>query len=111
MCVGPIHWYPESSIVGGGFVSDSSRWPGEYRGRYFFADFVQGWIKSLDPQKPADVRTFASALRRPVGLRFAGDGSLYVLLRNAWVVDDKFRANTGAIVQIRYAGEAATLIK
>jgi putative heme-binding domain-containing protein len=102
--VGPIHWYPESSIVGGDFARESSSWPLEYRGRYFFGDFVQGWIKTLDSQKPSDVRTFATALRRPVGLRFAPNGNLYVLLRNAWVVDDKFQPNTGALLQIRYAG-------
>jgi hypothetical protein len=56
-----------------------------------------------------NARPAASALRRPVGLRFARDGSLYVLLRNAWVVDDKFRAHTGALVQIRYSGANPTV--
>ncbi len=101
---GPIHYYPQASIAGGDFVKASSPWPKEYHGRYFFADYVHGWIKSLDPQHPEDVGTFATGLRRPVDLRFAPDGSLYVLLRNAWVIDGKFQPNTGTLLQIRCRG-------
>ena len=34
-------------------------------------------------------------------LRFSADGSLYVLVRNAWVIDDKFEGATGALLRIR----------
>lgn len=98
---GPIHWYPQASIAGGAFASSKSNWPTEYRGRYFFADFVHGWIKTLDPDHPANVATFAAGLRRPVDLRFTTDGSLLVLLRNAWVIDDKFQPGTGTLLEIR----------
>ena len=43
---------------------------------------------------------FAAGLRRPVDLRFTRDGSLYVLLRNAWVIDDKFEGDTGSLLRI-----------
>ncbi len=97
---GPIHWYPESSLNGGDFCPTENLWPKEWRGRYFFADFVQGWIHSLDPDNPSDVTTFLDGIRQPVDMRFAADGSLYVLLRNAWVIDDKFGGGTGSLLRI-----------
>ncbi|WP_182865297.1 PQQ-dependent sugar dehydrogenase [Rhodopirellula sp. JC639] len=96
---GPIHRYPEASISGGDFAPDAM---GEtFAGRYFFADFVHGWIHTIDADAGGQAQTFASGLRRPVDLRFSADGSLYVLLRNAWVVDDKFQRDSGSLVQIR----------
>jgi putative heme-binding domain-containing protein len=102
---GPIHHYPEACISGGAFAPRSLRWPSEYRGRYFFADFKHGWIKTLDPAKPATARTFASNVRRPVDLRFTADGDLLVLLRDAWVIDKLFKGGTGVLLRIRYTGE------
>jgi putative heme-binding domain-containing protein len=97
---GPIHVYPQSSINGGDFCSKSTSWPTRYRGRYFFADFVHGWVKYIDPSDPKESHEFLSGIRRPVDLRFADDGSLYVLLRNAWVVDKNFVGGTGAMVKV-----------
>ena len=102
--IGPIHWYPQASLNGGDFSRQDAPWPARFRGRYFFADFVHGWIKSLDPANPKDVQTLVTGLRRPVDLRFSHDGNLYVLLRNAWVIDDKFEGGTGSLLQIRYSG-------
>lgn len=99
---GPFHWYPQASIAGGAFVPADADWPAELAGRYLFADFVQGWIKAIDPTNRADCRDFCRGLRRPVDLRFASDGSLYVLVRNAWVVDDKFQPGAGSLLRIRY---------
>jgi glucose/arabinose dehydrogenase len=101
---GPEYYYPQASIAGGDFCRADSRWPAAWRGRYFFADFVHGWIKTLNPEQPREATGFASGLSRPVDLRFAPDGTLYVLLRNAWVIDDKFQPGTSALVQIRFAG-------
>lgn len=98
---GPIHHYPQASIAGGDFAPLEGDWPPEYRGKYFFADFVHGWIKTLDPDHPDRIATFAAGLRRPVDLRFAPDGSLLVLLRNAWVIDDKFQPGTGTLLRIQ----------
>lgn len=107
----PIHWYPTASIAGGAFCPMSARaparalapFPTHYGGRYFFMDFVKGWIHVLDPAQPNEVTTFASGLARPVDLRFAPDGSLYVLLRDAWVIDEKFQPHTGSLHRIRHA--------
>jgi putative heme-binding domain-containing protein len=96
----PIHWYPQASIGGAAFVPDNHSWPAEFRRRYLFADFVHGAIYALDPRNPTDARRFGTGLRRPVDLRFAPDGSLYVLQRNAWVIDDKYLPNTGSLLRI-----------
>ena len=99
---GPIHHYPVASIAGGAFCprSASGNFPAKFRGQYLFADFVKGWIKVLDPEHPKKVETFATGMARPVDMQFAPDGSLYVLQRDAWVVDDNFRPGTGSLLKI-----------
>jgi putative heme-binding domain-containing protein len=104
---GPVFWYPQSSIGGGTFCPRETLrygFPPRFRGRYFFMDFVQGWIRSLDPgsaQRPIPSEVFATGLSRPVDLAFAADGSLYVLLRDAWVRDAQFKPGTGSLARIR----------
>jgi uncharacterized repeat protein (TIGR03806 family) len=112
----PLHAYSlggKQSIAGGVFyqtfyetISEKpqQQFPDYYRGKYFFAEYMHGWIKTLDPDRPHDVRDFAAGLAGPVDLRVGHDGSLYVLCRNAWVKDDKFQANTGSLVRITYDG-------
>lgn len=102
---GPVHYYPAASITGGAFAPADLSWPAEYRGRYFTADFVHGWIRTLDPEKPAEARPFAIGLRRPVDIRFGPDGGLYVLCRDAWVIDKEFKPGTGALIKIRFGGK------
>jgi putative heme-binding domain-containing protein len=99
---GPIHIYPQASISGGDFLPETANhWPEQWRDRYFFADFVHGWIKVLHAAHPERADTFASGLRRPVDMRFSQDGSLYILLRNAWVIDGKFVEETGSLLRIK----------
>jgi putative heme-binding domain-containing protein len=105
---GPAHYYPTACISGGAFAPDDLAWPEPYRERYFFADFNHGFIRTLDPDRPADATPFASGLRRPVDVHFGPGGTLNVLLRNAWVIDGAFRPETGALVAIR-PGTAPTV--
>jgi putative heme-binding domain-containing protein len=102
---GPIHHYPTACIIGAAFAPVALNWPNEYRGQYFFADFNHGFIKTLDPNHPVTARTFATGLRRPVDLRFGNDGGLYVLLRDAWVIDPLFKGGTGALLRIGPVGK------
>ena len=107
--IGPIHHYPVASITGGAFcpAGPATDFPPRYRGRYFFTDFVKGWIKVLDPDHPGQVETFAEGLMRPVDLGFDADGRLYALLRDAWVIDSNFRPSTGSLLRIRADGPSA----
>jgi len=73
---------------------------GSDRATATFAEYIHGWIKTLDVNHPGPVDTFVSGLRNPVDLRFGADGSLYVLLRNAWVRDARFAPGTGSLLQI-----------
>jgi uncharacterized repeat protein (TIGR03806 family) len=107
---GPIYWYKESSITGGAFYNPPVvQFPADYVGRYFFADFKAGWIKTLEPDHPNRVRDFASAfgLWGVVDLKVAADGSLYYLSRNAWVRDHHFQPRTGTLTRVRYMGDRA----
>ncbi len=105
----PIHHYPVASVAGGAFCPKGSdhTFPANFQGKYFFMDFVKGWIKTLDPDHPERVETFASGLTRPVDLKFAPDGSLLVLQRDAWVIDGNFRAGTGSLLRIKPTQEQA----
>ncbi len=101
--VGPIHIYKQASISGGTFIPKESSWPDDFKGEYLFADFVHGWIKKISLLSSEKAHSFASGLRRPVDLRYSKDGSLYVLLRNAWVIDKKFEPATGSLLKIEYS--------
>jgi uncharacterized repeat protein (TIGR03806 family) len=104
---GPVYAYDHGqgqSITGGAFYNPPVRqFPAPYHGKYLFADFMANWIRVLDPDDPRSVTPFATGLAGPVDLRVAPDGSLYVLNRNAWVKDAKFRPNTGSLLRIAYA--------
>jgi putative heme-binding domain-containing protein len=104
---GPIHHYPTACITGGAFAPADLGWPKEYRGQYFFGDFNHGRLAMIDPDRPEVARSFATGLRRPVDLRFAPDGSLLVLLRDAWVIDKLFKGGTGALLRIRHVGKSS----
>jgi putative heme-binding domain-containing protein len=108
---GPIHHYPAASIAGGAFcpTDPATMFPPRYRGLYFFADFVRGWVKTLNPDHPEQGESFAAGLTRPVDLKFAPDGSLYVLLRDAWVKDGNLSPRTGSLHRIHYRPGSASV--
>jgi len=81
------------AITGGTFYNPGTQqFPGEYTGRYFFADFCTGFIRFIDPFNASTSTGFATGLSLPVDLRVAGDGSLYYLQRG----------NGGQLVRIQY---------
>ena len=109
---GPIHHYSTSSVTGLAFVPSDSAFPPEYRGKLLFADFMLGWIKALDPENPRDVAEFGRGFRRVSDMAFAPDGGLYLLERDAWVIDKDFRPVTGRLLKVGYrAGATMTTPK
>jgi glucose/arabinose dehydrogenase len=105
----PIYWYghgigPEigCAITGGAFYDPPSpRFPSEYAGSYFFADYCSGWIRRLDPSRGNAVSGFAAGLRSPVDLRTSEDGSLYYLQRGA---------GNGSVHRIQFSASEAPQI-
>src|SRR5438874_1069711 len=101
--VDAIYSYPFASIVGGDFCTEEKcgGWPKEYWGKYFFMDYVHGWIKVLDPERPGHAKEFASGVPFGTDLRFGRDGFLYVLVRDMWVNEKSFyKKGMGFVVKI-----------
>ncbi len=82
------------SITGGAFYNPTTlRFPPEYEGDYFFADFCGGWIKKFEPST-GQASDFAIGIERPIDLEVSKAGELYYLSRGT----------TGMVGKIGYAG-------
>ncbi len=89
---GPLFSYPHGpgnesgfSIAGGAFynvAAAAARFPAEYAGQYFFGDFVNRWIRQLDPETGAVAPFGAELAFGLVDLDVGPDGRLYYLARN-----------------------------
>ncbi len=104
---GPLYFYDHKvgrSITGGTFYNPAKlQFPKRYVGKYFFADFMDHWLRVLDPDHPESAEVFATGLAGPVDVAAAPDGSLYYLNRKEWVKDERFQKATGALHRITYA--------
>ena len=70
------------AITGGAFYNPQVvQFPSNFVGRYFFADFCGGWIRTLDPSNGNAVADFATGISSPVDLQVSADGFLYYLAR------------------------------
>ena len=89
------------SIAGGAFYNPATnQFPASEVGAYFFADFINGWIRKLDPNNGSQVTTFATGIRFPVDLKVGADGRLYYLSRGSGSVMAIYLSNPLA----RWAG-------
>ncbi len=90
------------AITGGTFYNPTSpttvRFPPEYEGDYFFADFCGGWIRTLEPAT-GEASGFATGLERPIDLEVNEDGNLYYLTR---ATTDP--GSTASVSKIGYTG-------
>jgi hypothetical protein len=76
------------AITGGTFYNPQiSKFPSSFVGRYFFADFCGGWIRTLDPVNGNAVADFATGISAPVDLKVSTDGFLYYLARGSGSVN------------------------
>lgn len=90
---GPVHQYGHGNaattgcaITGGTFYDpETSRFPAQYAGDYFYADFCSDWIRVYDPATDTDA-PFAQNAGAPVDLEASEDGYLYYLSRGAGAV-------------------------
>ncbi len=82
--VKPVYTYPHSggASITGGFFYTGNNFPQEYKGSYFYGDYVQGFIKRLIINSQNQViksDDFDLNAGTPVSLKGAPDGSLYFL--------------------------------
>ncbi|MGB9178032.1 MAG: PQQ-dependent sugar dehydrogenase, partial [Pyrinomonadaceae bacterium] len=69
------------AITGGTFYNPfQSQYPGDYVGKYFYADLCSGWIRRFDPATGTSTG-FATGISTPVDLQVSADGSLHYLAR------------------------------
>src|SRR5262249_16097402 len=75
----PVYTYSDngtgSAIAGGEFFT-GSQFPSTYQGKYFIADYVKGFIRTVDVNTGV-ASDFATNVNIPVGIRMAPDGGLY----------------------------------
>jgi PKD repeat protein len=112
---GPIYSYPHlgrDASITGGFVYRGTQLGSEYAGSYFFADYVQNWIKRLIFDASGNVVTIANfwpadgtpdtaAVGDPVKLVPGPDGALYYVDIG---FNDQHVPNPAAIRRIRAIG-------
>lgn len=95
----PIYIYgsgTSSTITGGAFYT-GTQFPQEYRGRYFFGDFLLGWIKRLNPQNN-QVADFATGVGSPVDIDMGPDGALYFISHNEGSISKIFYGSTAPTI-------------
>lgn len=80
---GPFYFYGRDqgcALTAGTFYNPTVRqFPTHYWGKYFFADWCQGWINTLDPAISNSVTGFAVDTSFPMDLEIGPDGSLYYI--------------------------------
>ncbi|MDX1906717.1 MAG: PQQ-dependent sugar dehydrogenase [Bacteroidia bacterium] len=101
------------SVIAAAFYNpDSIRFPASYTGKYFFGDYCQGYLKTLDLGS-GQVELFATGVDRPVALLTARDGSLYYMARGGIGGGselDNTSSDEGSIWRIFYTGNGAPLV-
>ena len=83
-------------------------YPEIYRGKYFFADYCNGYIRVLDPNSESLLpEAFIENINRPITIRVAPDGSLYYLARaGSRTIDeqDNTSSTNGSLWKVSYTG-------
>ena len=96
----PLYTYPhgdEAAVVGGPHYT-ATQFPPKYQGNFFFADYVQSFMRRVvfdDNNNVVSVENFATNLTTLVSLELGPDGALYYL-----------ELATGKLRRIRFTGSA-----
>ncbi|MDQ3015118.1 MAG: PQQ-dependent sugar dehydrogenase, partial [Bacteroidota bacterium] len=102
------------AAVGAAFYNpDINLFPAIYAGKFFFADYCDGYVKFMDPNVPGIAAVFATEINRPLNLLTATDGSMYYLARaglGGGSEQDNTASNDGTLWQIFYSGSNAPFV-
>ena len=92
----PFYFYGRGdgcALTAGAFYDPATpRFPVQYVGKYFFADWCNGWIKTVDPSDPATVSPFATGTRLVMDFEVGPGGGLYYI---EWQNDKVYRITYG----------------
>lgn len=112
----PFYTYSHAqgcAIVGSSFYNpEGITFPSTYVGKFFFADYCGGYIKSLDPLN-ATTSDFITGINRPLVIRVAADGTLYYIARaglGGGSEGDNTSTNNGTLWKVQYVGAGPPII-
>ena len=92
----PFYFYGRDdgcALTAGAFYDPAvPRFPAQYVGKYFFADWCSGWIRTVDPSDPSTVTTFATGTHLPMDFEVGPGGGLYYI---EWQNDKVYRITYG----------------
>ncbi|HEX8528473.1 MAG TPA: PQQ-dependent sugar dehydrogenase, partial [Cytophagales bacterium] len=96
------------AITGGAFYNPpTGQFPASYVGKYFYADYCAGYIRTIDLATKAK-GTFATSVNRPVDIKVGPDGSMYYLVRGS--TNSNTSTTNGEVWQIRYTASQSPFI-
>lgn len=102
------------AIVGAAFYNPATvQFPSTFTGRFFYGDYCNGYIKSVDPENGNDTQIFATGINRPLAVVVAADGSLYYLARagiGGGSQTDNTSTNNGTLWKVTFTGSGAPFI-
>ncbi|MBO2008599.1 PQQ-dependent sugar dehydrogenase [Siccationidurans soli] len=112
----PFYAYSHSSgcsITAGAFYNPTTAtFPASYVGKYFFGDYCNGWIKTIDLSTKA-VTTFATGIDRPLDVAVGRNGTFYFIARGG-LSGGSDEANTsstnGVVWKVNYTGNGLPVI-
>lgn len=113
----PLYAYDHDegcAIVGAAFAFlNNSLIPNDFKGKFYFADYCEGWIKMFDPVLGTQPVIFVTGLDRPVNLLAAPNGELYYLARaglGGGSQEDNTASYEGVLWKVFWGGEGPPLV-
>lgn len=112
----PLYAYDHSngcSITAGQFYNPTTaNFPTAYIGKYFFGDYCNGWIKTIDPVTKA-VANFATGIDRPLDVAVSNDGTFYFIARggiSGGSDDANTSSSNGVVWKVNYTGNGIPVV-
>ena len=96
------------AITGGAFYNPvNAQFPAAYVGKYFYADYCAGYIRTVDLATKAK-GNFATGVNRPVDIKIGPDGSMYYLVRGS--TNSNTSTTNGEVWRITYTASQSPFI-
>lgn len=102
------------AVVGAAFYPQSGgSFPTKYTGKFFFADYCNGFIGVLNPLTGSREQDLVTGVNRPVCIRISAEGDLYYLARaglGGGSEADNTASNDGSLWRVAYTGSNAPFV-